>query len=151
MFYFYNHCLIFWEKSSRNANTPTSSHPANYNWSFLFYCFSPRQRKVATPGHTAILDVILTCSEGKNPERFWAVLAESLYGWGLIGGRDQGATGAVDLFYLSYCHSNFLRSDFSSFYSPRHNQIRPLPISWGSVLVLAMITVKLLVIFTAPL
>ena len=37
-FIFITNCLIFGEKLSRNANTPTSSHPANYNWSFLFYC-----------------------------------------------------------------------------------------------------------------
>ena len=69
-------------------------------------------------------DVIFTSRE------IWASLGrEQRVYVGLIGGRDQGATGALDLFYLSYCHSNFLRSDFSSFYSPRHNQIRPLPIS----------------------
>ena len=30
-FIFITNCLIFGEKLSRNANTPTSSHPANYN------------------------------------------------------------------------------------------------------------------------
>ena len=126
-FIFITNCLIFWEKLSRNANTPTSSHPANYNWSFLFYCLKSEGnwsrswagwQQYWGLDMTLYLSSIVNTTVGQIYGPYCSLKLHLGSGPWLHGDwRDQRAEKLKEdkgRFYQHFCQNNFLGPTFFS-------------------------------------